>query len=110
MCKLRISLHTKKMGMTMKDITVGMNIGVPCEVQEGPFDDEKMVQFDTVDGPVSGFAQSENIRESEGQYFIKGEVIELGHDTMTVLIEGSFFSTNGLANFAKTQEFMPIAA
>ena len=83
----------------MPQFEIGSSIAIPCKVNPGPFDDEVLVEFDTLDGTVSGFARTENIREMEGQSFIRGTVLEVSDGVITAMVEGSFFTTNGLANF-----------
>ena len=95
----------------MENLKKGDLIGIPCSVDDGPFDDELVVQFETLEGPVSGFARSSNVRKTkEGNWVLKGEVISFDEKTITVMVEGSFFSTNGLADFAADAQFEKMAA
>jgi hypothetical protein len=83
----------------MPGIKVGDVIGVQCRVQPGPFSEERLVSFDTVDGPVSGFVREANLREVEGQWFVRAVVQGIhDEDILEVRVRGSFFTTNGLAN------------
>lgn len=81
----------------MTNLTIGNYIGIPCKVNPGPFEDEVLVEFESLDGTVSGFSRRENIQEMEGQSFIRGKVREVRGDKVAVMVEGSFFTTNGLA-------------
>lgn len=81
----------------MLKLQEGMFIGIPCTALEGAFDNELLVDFDTIDGKVSGFTSPENVQETEGQKVIKAEVLTVENDRLLVRVEGSFFSTNGLA-------------
>ncbi len=94
----------------MNELSIGDLIAIPCQVEEGPFDEEKLVQFDTLDGVVSGFVQSEDLQEDGGQWFVKAKVRDLSQGYLTVHVAGSFFSTNGLANFASNTDFQRLAA
>ena len=93
----------------MSSIKVGDLIGIPCQVSEGPFEDEQLVEFDTMDGKVSGFTTSSNVSEINSQMCIRAEVVSVERDHLVVMVEGSFFSTNGLANVSFSQP-LPMAA
>ena len=56
----------------MSSIKVGDLIGIPCQVSEGPFEDEQLVEFDTMDGKVSGFTTSNNVSEINSQTYVRG--------------------------------------
>lgn len=95
----------------MSKIEVGSYIGIPCSAQDGPFDKELIVEFESLDGTISGFADVENVREEGGQHFIKGQVRSIENKIVQIWVEGSFFSTNGLASFSSERaELMPLAA
>src|SRR5713226_7741114 len=82
----------------MPNFSVGQTVRIKCEVRPGPFPGEFLVAFETAQGPVSGFVRGEDfekIDESEG--FVFGAIIEVSSDTLTVMVRGSFFTTNGLA-------------
>lgn len=90
---------------------IGSNIAIPCKVSPGPFDDELLVEFDSLDGKVSGFTRNENISEKGGQQFIRGMVKDVTGDIVTVMVRGSFFTTNGLAKVPSGNlENLPLAA
>jgi hypothetical protein len=82
----------------MPGIEVGDVIGVQCRVQPGPFSEERLVSFDTVDGPISGFVREVNLKEVKGQWFVRAVVQGVRDDILEVRVKGSFFTTNGLAN------------
>jgi|GEM_PF-2776684 len=82
----------------MKELRPGALIGIPCTVTEGAFDNERLVDFDTMDGKVSGFTSPENVKEIDGHMYIRAEVQSVERDCLLVRVEGSFFSTNGLAH------------
>lgn len=95
----------------MADFAIGSYIAIPCKVNPGPFDEEVLVEFDTLDGVVSGFARQANIKEMEGQHFIRGKVLEVRQGVVTAMVEGSFFTTNGLAKFTPDRiETLSLAA
>lgn len=93
----------------MSSIKVGGVIGIPCQVSDGPFEDEILVEFDTMDGKISGFTLRENVREINSRVYIKAQVLSVKTDYLVVMAEGSFFSTNGLANVELSQS-LPLAA
>lgn len=80
------------------DFNVGDLVGVVCEVQPGPFDDERLITVDAVGGPISGFVKATELRESNGRWEVRARVKEIGDSTITVWIYGSFLTTNGIAN------------
>ncbi len=77
-------------------LEVGQQVWIPCKVQPGPFSDEPLVTVDSIDGPVTGFVQSEEL--SADQTRVRGVVHGIEIDHVEVWIKGSFFTTNGLAN------------
>ena len=86
----------------MKGLKVGRNIRVPCTVQPGPFSEERLVSFDTVDGPVTGFVREEDVKQLGGdQWFIKATVLSFDKDIVEVRVDGSFFTTNGIATISR---------
>jgi len=79
-------------------LTVGQQVWIRCKVQPGPFSEEPLVTFDSVDGPVTGFISSEELNPNRTA--VRGIVRSTEKDYITVWIKGSFFTTNGLANVA----------
>jgi hypothetical protein len=83
---------------TMASYTPNQAVLIKCEIQPGPFPTEWLVTFQAADGPVSGFVRRENVRRvAGGEGYITATVKEASSDTVTVVVEGSFFTTNGLA-------------
>lgn len=76
-------------------------IGVVCEVQPGPFSDERLVTLDTVDGIISGFVKESELRENGSRWEVRGRIQEISGDRLKVQIYGSFFTTNGTAIISK---------
>lgn len=77
---------------------VGDTIAVQCELRPGPFSDEFMITFDTIDGPVSGFVRRSELRQRESQWFVRAIIQNIRDDILEVRVKGSFFTTNGLAS------------
>lgn len=95
----------------MAKLQVGGYIAIPCKVNPGPFEDELQVEFSSIEGTVSGFTAQRNITHKGGRPFITGRVQAIEGDVVTVMVAGSFFTTNGLANFrSSTLEELPVAA
>ncbi len=85
--------------MAMK---IGDTIGVQCEVRPGPFEGEKMITFDTVHGPTSGFVRSSELRHQETQWYVRAKIQNIiDDDTLEVRVRGSFFTTNGVASIPR---------
>ena len=76
-------------------LMVGQQVWIPCKVQPGPFSEEPLVTFDSIDGPVTGFVNLDELKEGG---FVRGLVRDIAKDHVEVWIRGSFFTTNGLAN------------
>jgi len=82
----------------MARFTPNQSVLIKCEIQAGPFPNECLITFETVDGPVSGFVRRDNVRLlSEGEGYVNAVVKEVSTETVTVVVDGSFFTTNGLA-------------
>ncbi|HMG77154.1 MAG TPA: hypothetical protein VK591_00620 [Xanthobacteraceae bacterium] len=79
-------------------LMVGQQVWIPCKVQPGPFSEEPLVTFESTDGPVTGFIDSDELKEIGGQTSVRGIVRSIERDYIKVWIKGSFFTTNGLAN------------
>lgn len=79
-------------------IKAGDQIGVRCDVKPGPFPGEHLIQVETIDGPVSGFVTEDRLRRSGEDWFVSGIVRAVFPDHIEVRIQGSFFTTNGIAN------------
>lgn len=80
-------------------LIVGQQVWIPCKVQPGPFSDEPLVTFESIDGPVTGFVNNDELRGAAGgQTTVRGIVRNIEKDHIEVWIKGSFFTTNGLAN------------
>lgn len=84
----------------MAKLDIGMIIGIPCEVMPGPFSEERLISFETIHGPISGFVRESELREVEGAWSVRGVVQKILTDTVEVMVTGSFFTTNGLASLS----------
>jgi hypothetical protein len=86
----------------MGTISVGGTIRIPCEVKPGPFSDERLISFETIDGVVSGFVEESSLQKDGDNFFISGVVKALEPDAIVVLVRGDFFQTNGIATVARS--------
>jgi hypothetical protein len=77
---------------------VGDFIGVQCDVQPGPFSEERLVTIETMDGKISGFVRQSELRQLDDRWQVRGKVRDIRLDSIDVWIFGSFFTTNGLAS------------
>lgn len=77
---------------------IGDFVGVVCEVQPGPFEGERLVTIDTVDGAISGFVSTDELRQVENRWEVRGKVRAVFAETIEVWILGHFFTTNGIAS------------
>jgi hypothetical protein len=85
----------------MQSLKAGVLVGIRCTVQPGPFSDERLVSFDTVTGPVTGFVREANLKKFNEDWCVKGTVISIESDIIEVRVEGSFFTTNGIATIPR---------
>ena len=85
----------------MPEMKVGDVIGVECIVQPGPFSDERLITFDTTDGPISRFVQEAELRQVGKTWLVRAVIMAVRDDFLEVRVRGSFFTTNGLANIQK---------
>lgn len=78
----------------MSKFSEGDLVIVPCQIQEGPFADEKLVTVETVKGEISGFVKLNNLKigKKRESGFIKGVVFASTADAITVQLYGSFFT------------------
>ena len=77
----------------------GQDVGVPCDVQPGPFPDEFLVTIQTDKDVVSGFVNSRDLKKvGESRGYVRAAVVDVTEETVTVRIAGSFFTTTGLAS------------
>ena len=85
----------------MPEMKVGDVIGVKCQVQPGPFSDELVITVETTTGPISGFVRRDHLRETKDGWLVRAVVLEMRPNEIQVDIEGSFFTTNGVASVSQ---------
>jgi hypothetical protein len=85
----------------MSSMKIGHVVGVQCTVQPGPFSEERLITFNTVHGPVSGFVSEEELKRTADNWFVRAVVEAVRGDILEVRVNGSFFTTNGLASVSK---------
>jgi len=84
---------------SMMPLSIGQEASILCKVQPGPFSDEPLVTIESLDGPVSGFVNTQELVEGpDGETRVRGVVRRLDANVVEVWIRGSFFTTNGLAH------------
>ena len=75
----------------------GEGIAVPATVQQGAFPGESLVTIVTASGPISGFVRDRD-------FVVVGKTIraivrESTPEVLSVRLSGSYFTTNGMADF-----------
>jgi len=78
-------------------LEIGQQVWIQCTVQPGPFSEEPLVSIETIDGAVTGFVRTEELKLGDN-HFVRGIVRDIAKEYVEVWIKGSFFTTNGLAN------------
>lgn len=81
---------------SMPNLAVGQEVWIACKVQPGPFSDEPLVTVESIDRSTSGFVRTQELREVQGEWQVRGIVRAVREDAIEVWISGSFFTTNGL--------------
>lgn len=83
----------------MSGMKVGDIIGVRCQVQPGPFSQERVITVEAITGPISGFVREDQLLQSvDGVWLVRAVVQKMRPNELQVLIDGSFFTTNGVAS------------
>jgi hypothetical protein len=88
---------------------VGDIILVPVKAESGPFSEERLISFNSIDGPISGFIRADQIVKRRGKSFIRARVLRVAKDSITVQLHGSFFTTTGLAHIRKDTPYLEAA-
>jgi len=79
-------------------LSVGQEVWIRCTVQPGPFSDELLVTVEAIGGSVAGFVSADELNEgASGERRVRGRVVKIEDRIVEVWINGSFFTTNGLA-------------
>lgn len=89
--------------------TVGEIILVPVSAERGPFSEECLISFNSIDGPISGFIRADQIVRRDSRSFIRARVLEVAKDSISVQLHGSFFTTTGLAHIRKDTPYLQAA-
>jgi hypothetical protein len=79
-------------------LSIGQQVWIRCKVQPGPFSEEPLVTVSSIEGPLTGFVKSDELKAAGDEHFVRGVVRNIANDHVEVWIRGSFFTTNGLAN------------
>jgi hypothetical protein len=82
-------------------LAVGQPVWIRCKVQPGPFSEEPLVTIESIDGPISGFVLSEELKTGVEGDSVRGVVRSIKAKFIEVWIKGSFFTTNGLTNVSR---------
>jgi hypothetical protein len=90
----------------MTKYLIGQKLKIPCEVSPGPFSDEWLVTFDTIYGRVSGFVSADDLVDVEDDKgFLRCEIVRTTPEGVIIVrVNGSFFTTNGLAYLDKEHQ------
>jgi hypothetical protein len=81
----------------MGSVSVGSNIQLRCDVKPGPFEHERMVSFEAIDGHVSGFVKTSELSQIGAYRYVRCVVEAVFEDDVTVRCRGDFFTSNGRA-------------
>lgn len=84
----------------MTDFKLGEVVGIPCEINSGPFSEEKFITVRSENEVFTGFVSEKllyNIIGDNG--YVYGIVQDIKEGMVNVWIDGSFFNTAGLTKF-----------
>lgn len=84
----------------MKAINKGDTIFIPVEVSNGPFIGECLINFQTLEGSVSGFISESQVIRRDSIRLIEAKVLDVDSDRISIRLHGSFFTTTGLAHIS----------
>jgi hypothetical protein len=93
----------------MSTPSIGEFILIPVSVGAGPFRGERLITFDSRDGPISGFIRADQVETRNYKNFIRALVLGVAKDYITVQLHGSFFTTTGLAHIDRHTPFLRAA-
>ena len=82
----------------MHSFQPGDKVAVPATLQPGAFPGERLVTVTTQSGTISGFVSENNIIDPGKS--IQAVVKASSEASLSVLLTGSYFTTNGLAEFS----------
>ena len=83
-------------------IVEGADINIPCTAETGAFPDERLVSVESYNGTISGFVSDRDVHQSaNGSTYLIGTVRGLEDDKVYVFLQGSFFTTTGIASFSR---------
>jgi ISXO2-like transposase domain len=88
-------------GESMPMPAPGEKVFVPAKVEAGAFSGERLVTVHTQSGPV---AKSDFIMQDRDGHYLLAEVKNVTEHGLMVFLFGSFFTTTGLANLAKSTQ------
>lgn len=89
----------------MSSLNQGDTLFVPVEVGSGAFVGERLISFDTLEGPVSGFIREDQIIKRGNASFVQAQILELESNRIAIKLHGSFFTTTGLAHISRESHF-----
>ncbi len=97
----------------MIDLKPGDRIAINSDVAPGAFPGEFLVTISTATGPLSGFVREDQILRGGDQPALIATVRNVTGSTIGIWLQGSFFTSTGLANLATDwarQNVRPLAA
>lgn len=76
----------------------GEIVAIPATLQPGAFPGEYLVTINTLSGDISGFVRDQDVVEPK--HTIRAVVRESRGASLLVKLSGSYFTTNGFAEFS----------
>ena len=89
----------------MGKVNKGDTLFIPVNAGNGAFVGECLITIDTIEGPISGFINSDQVINRDGHRVVPARVLEIDSDRLTIRLHGSFFTTTGLAHISSASEY-----
>ena len=84
------------------EIKTGGLVSVQCTVSRGAFPNEYLIRINTKEGEIAGFINTGDVFVSDdGTKHVRGRVLEMEGEHITIKLPGSFFRTTGIALFSR---------
>lgn len=90
-------------------LRVGDIILVPVKAESGPFAEECLISFNSLDGPISGFIRADQVVKRSEKAHIRARVLKVTRESISVQLHGSFFTTTGLAHIGRDTPYLEAA-
>ena len=89
----------------MTPINKGDTLYIPVEIGDGAFLGERLITFETLEGPISGFIKNDQVINRGDISFVEAKVVDIDSNRFAIRLHGSFFTTTGLAHISNESRY-----